>query len=129
MAKAKSPISLLRDGIIKEDFTLVKEAYQLLTGEAIDISDKKKRKLPKGGSSTVPAKHHNLFTDNGTECVEDKEFDKKYPLSVSKRRKSRLVKVNCRKCGNSDEVPVYLAPTSIGDENSSYVCDNCGVGT
>ena len=85
----------------------------------IDLSEEKQRR--QAMLETVRLTKKNKFVDSGTDCLEDKEFDKKIIARRSERRppQEKLI-LTCDDCGRTYRVPagqVY----SVG----SYICPMC----
>ena len=73
----------------------------------------------------------NKFVDDDMEAVEDKAFMPKPEVLKKLRKKVRpehkLVKVRCRKCGDSFKVDpgTALGVFEAGDRKMKYVCNEC----
>jgi hypothetical protein len=144
MAKKLSMVEafqLLKEGILEGSWEKVGEAYEGLTGEK---PVKKKGRPKKGAKLLIPTeeeveefeeserlpKHVNTFKDDGRLAQKDRDFDKKYPLPVSKRRSAaQKVEVTCRQCHKTEKIWAHLIVRGVGaGERSTHLCNACCCG-
>jgi hypothetical protein len=89
------------------------------SGEIIDLGETKQRR--QASLETVRIAKKNKFVDKGTDCLDDRDFDKKIIAKRTERRppQGKLI-ITCDECGRTYKVPegqIY----SVG----SYVCPPC----
>ena len=146
----KSPLKIIKEGIIKNNLTMILDGYNALTGENLSVKLKPKVKpliveeldsIPESedqneehNSPRVTQrrqlelhKFNNTFVDNGKE-YKNNSWDQKYKIKKVTPRRSPAKKysVNCDKCKKSFKIYAkYLPPKFDKDDISGYVCNNC----
>lgn len=127
---------MLAEAFRKGDWSLVGEAYKLLTGcdippgeadyeqakPTIYTSESEVKKSPLG----KPFKPR--FVDDGKIAANDKEFDRKVwagKQPVERRAGIRAINVVCGKCKHSFDVYPKDLPRSVDHERADYTCNKC----
>lgn len=75
-----------------------------------------------------PGEHKPTWKDDRKIAAKDVKDSLKFSKRKepeARRPKAKKVKVVCGKCNTPDRVPVALAPRQIGEDKSTYVCNDC----
>lgn len=131
-------LSKIKEGINSQNFELVIQGYELITGEKITnvvkVPEKPKKGRPKKTATTAPAminttqillgkdRKPNGFVDTGELYQEDKIIDAKLHVKppVSRREPPQIVKCTCAECGK-----VYEVVSSLYIADARKLCNTC----
>ena len=129
-----SPIDLIREGIQKNDMSVVADGFKSLTGESVEHnsdevepdgwSEETVQSSTGGRTRSEPiyrGERENEWTDDGSIVSEDKKNlidDSANPPVPRTRRKSIKADVTCSKCQESYKVSPSL-------KRDFYVCERC----
>lgn len=137
---------LLKEAFEKKDWGIVSLVYQNLTGSALsdntifqprqqtsNVPQRQQKFIPTPDAGKTYARTEsvdtsktkfNIFVDDGTEEVNDKEIDKKLRNKnpIPRNRGNELINIVCTTCGNMYEVNRNYISIPKG---RGYTCDKC----
>lgn len=156
---AKSYFEQMKEAIEKQDWAKMAKAYEAMTGEKVELSkphavydSEDSEEEDDGGvtqtgarlsnnsmgasnrkdkKSPVRVARVNLFVDDGTEFVNEKQTSKEKAIAkktTKGRPKAETLKIKCKKCKNESFIEKSSLPVSYQDGHIVYkdfICGEC----
>ena len=119
-----NPLSLIKDGILEQDWEKVKQGYSTMTGENLAATKKKRGRPAKMASAQLIPSTINRFDEmrDGLGIPAPDEVDTKAKIENKSHRPKAKNPYRCKRC---DKNMMEYVHTAVGEKGNERICRTC----